>query len=78
MSRRHRRWAEVIFDAEFYDYHATYDDPRTQLHIPADIPAATAERLREIAVEAYKAIDCAGLARVDFFRRLLASCCSTR
>ncbi len=58
---------EITFDAEFYDYHAKYDDPRTQLHIPADIPAATAERLREIAVDAYKAIDCAGLARVDFF-----------
>ena len=58
---------EVTFDAEFYDYHAKYDDPKTRLHIPADIPAATADRLREIAVEAYKAIDCAGFARVDFF-----------
>ncbi len=58
---------EVTFESEFYDYRAKYDDPHTQLHIPADIPAATADRLREIAVEAYKAIDCAGLARVDFF-----------
>ncbi len=58
---------EVTFDAEFYDYRAKYDDPNTRLHIPADIPASTADRLREIAVEAYKAIDCAGFARVDFF-----------
>ena len=58
---------EITYEAEFYDYHAKYEDPRTQLHIPADIPAATAERLREIAVAAYEAIDCAGFARVDFF-----------
>lgn len=58
---------EITFEGEFYDYHAKYDDPRTELHIPANIPSATADRLREIAVAAYKAIDCAGLARVDFF-----------
>ncbi len=58
---------EVTFESEFYDYHAKYDDPHTRLHIPADIPNTTADRLREIAVEAYKAIDCAGFARVDFF-----------
>jgi len=58
---------EITFDAEFYDYHAKYEDPRTVLHIPADIPESTAERLRETAIEAYKSIDCAGLARVDFF-----------
>jgi len=58
---------EITYHAEFYDYRAKYDDPRTQLHIPADIPATVSDRLRETAVEAYKAIDCAGLARVDFF-----------
>lgn len=58
---------EITFDAEFYDYHAKYEDPRTNLHIPADIPENTAERLRETAIAAYKSIDCAGLARVDFF-----------
>ncbi|MGH3119024.1 MAG: D-alanine--D-alanine ligase family protein [Gaiellales bacterium] len=58
---------EVTFENEFYDYHAKYDDPRTRLHIPADMPDTTADRLREIAIEAYKAIDCAGFARVDFF-----------
>ena len=51
----------------FYDYQAKYDDPNTRLHIPADMSAETADRLRAIAVEAYKALDCAGFARVDFF-----------
>ena len=58
---------EITFRGEFYDYQAKYDDPATQLHIPADIPPATADRIREMALAAYKAIDCAGMARVDFF-----------
>ncbi len=58
---------EITFAGEFYDYHAKYQDPSTKLHIPADIPAHIAERIRELALAAYRAIDCAGLARVDFF-----------
>jgi D-alanine-D-alanine ligase len=58
---------EITYHTDFYDYRAKYDDPNTQLHIPADLPPATAERIRETAVKAYRAIDCAGLARVDFF-----------
>ena len=58
---------EITFQGEFYDYHAKYEDPNTQLHIPADIPPETAEEARDMALAAYKAIDCAGLARVDFF-----------
>ncbi|MCH8200937.1 MAG: D-alanine--D-alanine ligase, partial [Chloroflexi bacterium] len=58
---------EITYETEFYDYHAKYDDPATGLHIPADIPEALSDRLRETAVAAYKTIDCAGLARVDFF-----------
>jgi D-alanine-D-alanine ligase len=58
---------EVTFGSEFYDYRAKYDDPQTVLHIPADIPEEAAERAREMAIAAYKSIDCAGLARVDFF-----------
>ena len=58
---------EVTFAGEFYDYHAKYEDPNTKLHIPADIPEAVARDARETALAAYKAIDCAGLARVDFF-----------
>jgi D-alanine-D-alanine ligase len=58
---------EVTFEGDFYDYHAKYEDPNTIIHIPADIPPDVAERVREMALEAYKSIDCAGLARVDFF-----------
>jgi len=58
---------EITYEAEFYDYHAKYDDPATGLHIPADIPDDVATRITETALAAYKSIDCAGLARVDFF-----------
>jgi D-alanine-D-alanine ligase len=58
---------EITYRADFYDYHAKYGDPSTGLHIPADIPASVANSLRETALAAYRAIDCAGLARVDFF-----------
>jgi D-alanine-D-alanine ligase len=58
---------EITYTAEFYDYRAKYDDPTTGLHIPADIPETTSDQLRQTAVEAYRVIDCAGLARVDFF-----------
>ena len=58
---------EVTFGREFYDYQAKYDDPQTVLHIPADIPDEAAERAREMSIAAYKSIDCAGMARVDFF-----------
>lgn len=58
---------EITFRGEFYDYFAKYEDPNTQLHIPADIPESTSARLREMALEAYRAIDCAGFARIDFF-----------
>ncbi len=58
---------EITYQGEFYDYRCKYDDPRTQLLIPAEIPDSIAGRLRELAVAAYQAIDCAGLARVDFF-----------
>lgn len=58
---------EVTYTAEFYDYQAKYDDPTTGLHIPADIPEDVSDRLRETSIDAYRSIDCAGLARVDFF-----------
>ena len=58
---------EITYQAEFYDYRAKYDDPATGLHIPADIAEETSDTLRQTAIKAYKSIDCAGLARVDFF-----------
>lgn len=58
---------EVAPEAEFYSYEAKYHDDRSQLYIPADIPEQSSERIRELAVKAYKAIDASGMARVDFF-----------
>ncbi|HJW90122.1 MAG TPA: D-alanine--D-alanine ligase family protein [Anaerolineales bacterium] len=57
---------EIRPQAEFYSYDAKYHDDRTELLIPAPIPAETAERVRELAIKAYLAVDCAGMARVDF------------
>lgn len=59
---------EVEPDRDFYDYESKYsDDSRTQLHIPARIPASVAGRVRELAVRMYQAMGCEGYARVDFF-----------
>ena len=52
---------------EWYDFEAKYLDDVSELSIPADLPAPVAERLRELAARAFSALDCAGLARVDFF-----------
>ncbi len=52
--------------ADFYSYEAKYHDDRSEAFIPADIPEITSKEMREMAVRAYKAIDCAGMARVDF------------
>jgi len=57
---------EIVPSNEFYDYAAKYLDDESDLLIPAPIPAETAELVRRLAVEAYQAIDCAGMARVDF------------
>jgi D-alanine-D-alanine ligase len=57
---------EIIPSREFYDYEAKYLDDRSTTIIPADLPARTGEEVRQLAVEAFRAIDCAGMARVDF------------
>ncbi|KPK48156.1 MAG: hypothetical protein AMJ77_00870 [Dehalococcoidia bacterium SM23_28_2] len=58
---------EIVFAREFYDYVAKYEDPRTRLIIPAELPPEVSERLRALAIAVFKAIDCAGMGRVDFF-----------
>ncbi|PKW25905.1 D-alanine--D-alanine ligase family protein [Phycicoccus duodecadis] len=58
----------VVSGHDFYDFEAKYlagDDVR--LTAPADVPSATAERIRAMAVTAFEAAGCEGLARVDFF-----------
>jgi len=57
---------EIIPSREFYSYESKYIDGTSQLIIPAPINVKTAERVRRLALKAYKAVDCAGLARVDF------------
>ncbi len=57
---------EIVPSREFYDYEAKYLDGASRLTIPADVPDALGQRLQALAVEAFRAIDGAGLARVDF------------
>ena len=55
-------------DHEFYDFEAKYlADQHTEIDIPADIDAETEQALRAMAVRAFDALSCEGLARVDFF-----------
>jgi D-alanine-D-alanine ligase len=58
---------EVIPGHEFYDYDDKYFDDKARTVIPADVPDTTAEEVRALAVRAFRAIDAAGMARVDFF-----------
>lgn len=58
---------EVVAGREFYDYEAKYADTGSRTLVPAPIPEAVSERARAMALEAFAATDCAGLARVDFF-----------
>ena len=58
---------EVLPSREFYSYESKYIDGTSQLMIPAPLSQAVSDCIRDYAVRAYKAIDCAGLARVDFF-----------
>ena len=57
---------EVVPRREFYDYVAKYEDEDTRLLIPADLPPDKAAELQNLAVRAFVALDCAGMARADF------------
>ncbi len=57
---------EIVPGHEFYDYEAKYLDDSSQLLIPAPIDPAMAQRVRELSLKAFLALDCAGMARVDF------------
>jgi D-alanine-D-alanine ligase len=58
---------EIVPSNEFYDYHAKYLDGRSECLIPADVSPEQTARCRTLAVEAFLALECAGMARVDFF-----------
>jgi D-alanine-D-alanine ligase len=51
----------------WYDYEAKYAPGGMQLIVPPRLPGTVIERIRELAVTAFRLVDCAGLARVDFF-----------
>jgi D-alanine-D-alanine ligase len=57
---------EIVPCNEFYDYAAKYIDGESELLIPAPISEEMANAIRQLAIDAYLAIDCAGMARVDF------------
>jgi len=57
---------EIRPTAEFYSYEAKYHDDTSELLIPAPISSAETKHIQELAIRAFKAIDCAGMARADF------------
>ena len=59
----------VVSDAEFYDYRAKYIDDGAELEIPAKLSQELTAEIQRMAVTAFRAIDAAGMARVDFFVR---------
>jgi D-alanine-D-alanine ligase len=59
---------EIVPDREFYDYDSKYAaESRTKLVIPARLEPAVADEVRRLGLAAFRAVDAAGLARVDFF-----------
>jgi D-alanine-D-alanine ligase len=58
---------EIKPHAEWYDYGAKYDEGGSDIIVPADLPIAVAERVRSIALDAFRALELSGMARVDCF-----------
>src|SRR5690606_20161115 len=57
----------VVRDHEFYDFEAKYLDDACEFDIPANLPERVTRQVQEYACRTFSALDCAGLARVDFF-----------
>ena len=58
---------EIVPHREFYDYAAKYLEEGTQLLIPAELKPAQVKKIQKLAVEAFRALELSGMARVDFF-----------
>jgi D-alanine-D-alanine ligase len=58
---------EIVPKKEFYDYKAKYEDGDTALVIPAEISESKYEEIKAVAISSFKALDCSGLVRADFF-----------
>jgi D-alanine-D-alanine ligase len=57
---------EIVPVKEFYDYNAKYLEEGSELIIPAKLTKTETKKVQELAVRSFKAVDCSGLARVDF------------
>jgi len=57
---------EIVPMKEFYDYAAKYLDEGSELVIPAKLTKAETKKVQDLAIRAFRAVDCSGLARVDF------------
>ncbi|BAY19264.1 D-alanyl-alanine synthetase A [Anabaenopsis circularis NIES-21] len=58
---------EITFDSDFYDYETKYTEGRAGLLIPSPLPDQISRQIQDMALQAFAAVDAAGLARVDFF-----------
>ena len=58
---------EITFESDFYDYETKYSAGKADLFIPAAIPDRITTQIQQMSIQAFAAVDAAGLARVDFF-----------
>ncbi len=58
---------EVILGSEFYDFNDKYLDGKSRTQIPAELDIDVIDEIKDLSIQAFQALDCSGLARVDFF-----------
>jgi len=58
---------EITFESDFYDYETKYTPGKADLFIPAPLPPAIATKIQDMALQAFTALDGAGISRIDFF-----------
>jgi D-alanine-D-alanine ligase len=65
---------EIIPSNEFYDYDAKYVDGKSAACIPAKLPNVVVKKVQQYALTAFRALDCTGMARVDFLVQRKTNC----
>lgn len=58
---------EILSSGEFYDYDAKYNSPESKTVVPVDMPQEITDKIKQVALQIYQAVEGTGLARVDFF-----------
>ncbi|MBI2218809.1 MAG: D-alanine--D-alanine ligase [Candidatus Rokubacteria bacterium] len=58
---------EIVYASDWYDYATKYAEGQARIVVPAPIARAVMQEIQRLAIAAFRAIDCAGMARVDFF-----------